>query len=64
MKSNGFGAGLEFLHTIKEEELLDIWISGTSAQRKEFDKYLEVEEAEMFQHFHDDILVNHPEYQQ
>ena len=55
----------EFLPTIEEEEeeLLDIWESSTSVQRKEFEKYLEVEETEFFQHFRDNVLVNHPEYQ-
>lgn len=65
MKSKGFGAGLEFIPTIEkeEEELLDIWKSGTPAQRKEFEKYLEAEETELFQQFKKDILINHPEYQ-
>ena len=62
MKSKGFGAGLEFIPTIEEEidELFDIWKSGTPAQRKEFEKYLETEETELFQHFKEDILINHP----
>ena len=55
----------DFLPTIeeKEEELLDIWESGTPAQRKEFEKYLEAEETELFYHFRDNVLVNHPKYQ-
>ena len=65
MESKGFGGGLEYLPSIKEEEeeLLDIWEGGTPAQRKEFEKYLEAEESELFKHFKKDILVKHPEYQ-
>ena len=53
----------EFLPTLKEEELLDIWEGGTPAQRKEFERDLEAEEPELFRHFRDHILVKHPEYE-
>ena len=46
----------------EEEELLEIWESGTSDQRKEFERDLEAEDPELFQHFRDNVLVNHPEY--
>ena len=62
MASARFYNDHDFLPTIEEEELLDIWESGTPAQRREFERYLEAEETELFQHFHDDVLVNHPEY--
>ena len=65
MASARFYNDHDFLPTIEEEEeLLDIWESGTPAQRREFERYLEAEETELFQHFHDDVLVNHPEYKQ
>ena len=52
----------DFLPTQEEEELLEIWESGTSDQRKEFERDLEAEDPELFQHFRDNVLVNHPEY--
>ena len=63
MTSIKFENDQDFLPTIEEEELLDIWEGGTPAQRKEFEKYLEAEESELFKHFKEDILVKHPKYQ-
>ena len=60
----GFGDETEFLPTVEEEEelILELWESGTPSQRKEFERDLEAEEPELFQHFRDNVLVNHPEY--
>ncbi len=60
----GFGDETEFLPTVEEEiELIrELWESGTPSQRKEFERDLEAEEPELFQHFRDNVLVNHPEY--
>lgn len=54
----------DFLPSIEEEiELtLELWESGTPSQRKEFERDLEAEEPELFQHFRDNVLANHPEY--
>ena len=64
MKSKGFGAGLEFLPTQedKEETLLEIWEMINPSQRKNFEADLKARDAGVFQHFHDHVLVNHPEY--
>lgn len=60
-----FGGGMEFLPTLEEEleELLDLWERGTPAKRKQFERDLEVHEPELFSHFKNDVLVNHPEYE-
>lgn len=64
MKSKGFGAGLEFLPTQedKEETLLEVWEMIDPSQRKNFETDLKARDASIFQHFHDNVLVNHPEY--
>ncbi|MDO5827709.1 MAG: hypothetical protein Q4Q19_05565 [Methanobrevibacter sp.] len=50
----------EFLPTIEEEDLL--WIWENSNNRKKFERDLEAEDPELFRHFRDNVLVNHPEY--
>ena len=64
MKSKGFGAGLEFLPTQEDEEntLLEVWEIIDASQRKNFEADLKVRDPVAFQHFHDNVLVNHPEY--
>lgn len=64
MKSKGFGAGLEFLPTQedKEETLIEVWEMIDPSQRKNFEADLKARDAVAFQHFHDHVLVNHPEY--
>lgn len=51
----------EFLPTIEEEEDL-LWIWENSNNRKKFERDLEAEDPELFRHFRDNVLVNHPEY--
>ncbi|SEL00093.1 hypothetical protein SAMN05216439_1780 [Methanobrevibacter gottschalkii] len=53
----------EFLPTQEEETLLEVWEMGTPDQRKEFERDLEAEDSKAFQHFRDNVLVNHPEYE-
>ena len=64
MESKGFGAGLEFLPTQmdKEETLLEVWEMIDPSQRKNFEADLKAKDPVAFQHFHDNVLVNHPEY--
>lgn len=52
----------EFLPTIEEEEEDLLWIWENSNNRKKFERDLEAEDPELFQHFRDNVLVNHPEY--
>lgn len=52
----------EFLPTIEEEEEDLLWIWENSKDRKKFERDLEAEDPELFQHFRDNVLVNHPEY--
>lgn len=55
------GGGMEFLQTQeeKEKQLLELWESGTPAQRKQFERDLEADDSESFYHFRDNVLVNH-----
>ena len=55
----------EFLPTLEEKEKIwiEAWENGRKDGRKEFEEYLEVEYPEAFQHFRDNFLLNHPEYQ-
>lgn len=57
-----FGGGMEFLQTIEEEEKDLLWIWENSNNRKKFERDLEAEDSELFQHFRDNVLINHPEY--
>ena len=52
----------EFLPTIEEEEEDLLWIWENSNNRKKFERDLEAEDPELFRHFRDNVLVNHPEY--
>lgn len=63
MKSKGFGNGMEFLPTIEDYEKNWLWIWENADNRKQFEEEFEAEDPEAFQHFHDYVLVNHPEYE-
>ena len=52
----------DFLPTIEEEEEDLLWIWENSNNRKKFERDLEAEDPELFRHFRDNVLVNHPEY--
>lgn len=62
MKVNGFGNGMEFLPTIEDYEKNWLWIWENADDRKQFEKEFEAEDPKAFQHFKDNVLVNHPEY--
>lgn len=54
----------EFLPTLEEKEKIwmEAWENGQKDSRKEFEEYLKEKDPEAFKHFHDNVLVNHPEY--
>lgn len=54
----------EFLPTLEEKEKIwiEAWENGRKDSRKEFEEYLKTKDPEAFKHFHDNVLVNHPEY--
>ena len=65
MTVKGFGAGLEYMPTLEDFEKiwLDVWECINPSQRKNYEADLEARNAEAFEHFRDNVLVNHPEYQ-
>ncbi|WP_407422325.1 hypothetical protein [Methanobrevibacter sp.] len=62
MKHARFYNDQEFLHSQEEIEKDWLWIWENSNDRKKFERDLEAEDPKAFQHFRDNVLVNHPEY--
>lgn len=52
----------EFLPSIKEKEEDLLWVWENCYDRKKFERDLEAKDPKLFQHFRDNVLVNHPEY--
>ena len=54
---------MEFLPTIEDYEKNWLWIWENAEDRKQFEEEFQAEDPKAFQHFRDNVLVNHPEYQ-